>query len=417
MITFYFKVLKEIISKLDLQKTFFIIPNKRSKALLKNNIIDLISKPTIAPIILSIDDFTEQISGLKESSRTNQIFDLFESYLKIFDQNDIQSYSKFRSWANTLINDTNDIEMSLSSTDEVFNYLYELKKLNMINDDEKNIGLWKLLPKIIERFKSLQLEAGSVNKGQIHLLAKENINDFSNAHSDYSFIFVGLNSLSKSEEFIINYLLENNRVKVFWDYDHEYLNNPLHQAGHFFRKYKKTWPHYTGNSFLLGEDFSKETKHFLVYETAKNVAQVKTVKRILSDIYSGENNSKTAVILPRSEFLIPMLNSIPSVVDDINVSMTIPLLDLPFSELSLRIINMYVNLRKKGFFYKDVQNVFSDPKLNTVMDAKSSSIKDFLDRITEKNLIYISLDKFKNEFKESKVIDLVVKSKDRKSVV
>ena len=33
MITFYFKALKEIISKLDLEKTFFIIPNKRSKAL------------------------------------------------------------------------------------------------------------------------------------------------------------------------------------------------------------------------------------------------------------------------------------------------------------------------------------------------------------------------------------------------
>ena len=410
MITFYFKALKEIISKLDLQTTFFIIPNKRSKALLKNNIIDLINKPTIAPIILSIDDFTEQVSGLKESSRTNQIFNLFESYLKISDQNDIQSYSKFRSWANTLINDTNDIEMSLSSTDEVFNYLYELQKLNMINDDEKNIGLWKLLPKIIKRFKSLQLEAGSANKGQIHLLAKENISDFSNAHSDYSFIFVGLNSLSKSEEYIINYLLENNRVKVFWDYDHEYLNNPLHQAGHFFRKYKKTWPYYTDNSFLLGEDFSKERKDFLVYETAKNVAQVKTVNRILRDIYSGENNSKTAVILPRSELLIPMLNSIPSVVDDINVSMTIPLLDLPFSELSLRILNMYVNLRKKGFFYKDVQNVLSDPKLITVMDAKSSSTKDFLDSITEKNLIYVSIDKFKNEFRGSKIIDLVFRS-------
>ena len=410
MITFYFKALKEIISKLDLQTTFFIIPNKRSKALLKNNIIDLINKPTIAPIILSIDDFTEQVSGLKESSRTNQIFNLFESYLKISDQNDIQSYSKFRSWANTLINDTNDIEMSLSSTDEVFNYLYELQKLNMINDDEKNIGLWKLLPKIIKRFKSLQLEEGSVNKGQIHLLAKENISDFSNAHSDYSFIFVGLNSLSKSEEYIINYLLENNRVKVFWDYDHEYLNNPLHQAGHFFRKYKKTWPYYTDNSFSLGEDFSKERKDFLVYETAKNIAQVKTVNRILRDIYSGENNSKTAVILPRSELLIPMLNSIPSVVDDINVSMTIPLLDLPFSELSLRILNMYVNLRKKGFFYKDVQNVLSDPKLITVMDAKSSSIKDFLDSITEKNLIYVSIDKFTNEFKGSKIIDLVFRS-------
>ena len=406
MITFYFKVLKEIISKLDLQKTFFIIPNKRSKALLKNNIIDLINKPTIAPIILSIDDFTEQVSGLKESSRTNQIFDLFESYLKISDQNDIQSYSKFRSWANTLINDTNDIEMSLSSTDEVFNYLYELQKLNMINDDEKNIGLWKLLPKIIKRFRSLQFEAGSVNKGQIHLLAKENISDFSNAHSDYSFIFVGLNSLSKSEEFIINYLLENHRVKVFWDYDNEYLNNPLHQAGHFLRKYKKTWPHYTDNSFLLGEDFSKERKEILVYDTAKNIAQVKTVTRILNDIYSDENKSKTCIILPRSELLTPMLNSIPSVVDDINVSMTIPLLDLPFSELILKIINMYVNHSKKGFFYKDVQNVLSDTKLITVMDINSNSIKDFLDSIAYKNLIYVSLDKFK----ESKIMDLVFKS-------
>ena len=142
---------------------------------------------------------------------------------------------------------------------------------------------------------------------------------------------------------------------------------------------------------MLGEDFSKGKKDFLVYETVKNVAQVKTVTRILSDIYSGENNSKTAVILPRSELLIPMLNSIPSVVDDINVSMTIPLLDLPFSELSLMILNMYVNLRKKSFFYKDVQNVLLDPKLITVMDAKSSRLKDFLDSITEKNLIYVSV--------------------------
>ena len=410
MITFYFKVLKEIVSKLDLQKTFFIIPNRRSKALIKKNIIDLINKPTIAPIILSIDDFTEQVSGLKESSRTNQIFDLFESYLKISKLNDIKSYSKFRSWANTLINDTNEIEMSLSSTDKVFNYLYELQKLNMINDDEKNIGLWKLLPKIIKRFKSLQLESGSTNKGQIHLLAKENISDFSDAHSDYSFIFIGLNSLSKSEEFIINYLLENNRAKIFWDYDYEYLNNPLHQAGYFFRKYKQTWPYYTSNLLLLGEDFSKEKKEILVYETAKNVAQVKTVSRILSDIYSDENKSKTGIILPRSELLIPILNSIPSVVDEISVSMTIPLLELPFSELSLRIVNMYVNIRKKRFFYKDVQNVLADPKLITVMDINSSSVTDFLDSITNKNLIYISLDKFKNEFKGSKIIDLVFRS-------
>ena len=44
------------------------------------------------------------------------------------------------------------------------------------------------------------------------------------------------------------------------------------------------------------------------------------------------------------------------------------------------------------------------------MDTKSSSIKDFLDSITDKNLIYVSIDKFKNEFKGSKIIDLVFRS-------
>ena len=85
-------------------------------------------------------------------------FLIYLSLLKISDQNDIQSYSKFRSWANTLINDTNDIEMSLSSTDEVFNYLYELQKLNMINDDEKNIGLWKLLQKSLKDLNHYSLK-------------------------------------------------------------------------------------------------------------------------------------------------------------------------------------------------------------------------------------------------------------------
>ena len=41
---------------------------------------------------------------------------------------------------------------------------------------------------------------------------------------------------------------------------------------------------------------------------------------------------------------------------------------------------------------------------------KALVLKIFLDSITEKNLIYVSIDKFKNEFKGSKIIDLVFKS-------
>ena len=51
------------------------------------------------------------------------------------------------------------------------------------------------------------LEKDNANKGLCHLTAKENIDMFSNSYSDHTFIFIGLNSLSKSEEYIINYIL------------------------------------------------------------------------------------------------------------------------------------------------------------------------------------------------------------------
>ena len=56
---------------------------------------------------------------------------------------------------------------------------------------------------------------------------------FSSSHSDHFFIFLGLNSLSKSEEFIINYLLENNNSKIYWDCEENYIENKDHQSGYF----------------------------------------------------------------------------------------------------------------------------------------------------------------------------------------
>ena len=74
---FFESVIDEVFNNLVLEKTYFIIPNQRSKAFLKREILKKLSSITISPQIYSIDDFIEKIADSKEATRTNQLFYLY----------------------------------------------------------------------------------------------------------------------------------------------------------------------------------------------------------------------------------------------------------------------------------------------------------------------------------------------------
>ena len=197
---FFESVVDEVIDNLVLEKTYFIIPNQRSKAFLKREILKKISSITISPQIYSIDDFIEEIADSKEASRTNQLFYLYESYMKVSQKKDFESYSVFRNWANTLLNDNNDIDMALADSSDVFNDLYNIHKIQAFSDEskEKTLDFWSMIPNIIKDFKHSMNQNNLSTKGMCHTFAKENIELFSNANKEFSFIFLGLNSLSNS---------------------------------------------------------------------------------------------------------------------------------------------------------------------------------------------------------------------------
>ena len=163
--------------------------------------------------------------------------------------------------------------MSLAKSNDVFKYLFEIQKLQTFSEEEGKTKLefWKMIPQIVNEFKQILQKKDNANKGLCHLIAKENINIFSNSHSGNSFIFIGLNSLSKSEEFIINHILENNNSKIYWDCESIYLKNKNHQSGHFFRKYINNWPYYSCQPFNWKKDNLDQKKNIKIYETSKKV--------------------------------------------------------------------------------------------------------------------------------------------------
>ena len=119
--------------------------------------------------------------------------------MMVSSKKDFESYTLFRNWANTLLNDINDVDMGMADDTSVYKDLYEIHKLEAITDEEaeKKLAFWGMIPKIVENFKSRLIENNLASKGLCHVYAKENIEIFSDVNKEHSFIFLGLNSLSE----------------------------------------------------------------------------------------------------------------------------------------------------------------------------------------------------------------------------
>ena len=404
MKSFYRSVIEEVVDSIYLEKTIFVIPNRRSRLIIKKEILNTISKTSISPIILSVDDFIEKIADLKESTMTSQMFLLYESYIKASGLKELNSYSSFRSWSKTLLNDLNDIDMSLCDNTIIFKDLFEIHKIQSINEpNNEKLNFWGMLPKIVKIFKEKLKKENSATKGTCHLYAKENVEIFSKAHSDFSFIFIGLNSLSASEQFIINYLLKNNDTRIFWDCDKSFIENSEHEAGYFFRKYMYEWDYYKNNKFkYLNNDFSSQ-KNISIYETSKQIAQIKTCSDIVEGIKKNNSKSRTAIILPDTNLLIPLINSLNIDLDDISVSISNPVKQMSLSKFVINFFEMYNRVNYKKFYYKDVINIFSSYFFKKSIKNHSSIANKLRDEIIKGNMIYVSYD-FISEKTESDVI-------------
>ena len=411
---FFETVLDEVYKNIDLEKTYFIIPNQRAKIFLKKEILKKISVASISPQIFSIDAFIQKIADIKESPRTNQLFYLYECYMELSQKKDFESYSLFRKWSNTLLNDINDIEMGMADYNEVFENLYQIHKLEAITDEEaeKKLAFWGMIPNIVKSFKAKLIKNNIYSKGMTHTFAKENIEMFSNANKDFSFIFLGLNSLSNNEEFIINYLLDNNKSQIFWDCDESFLNNREHEAGLYFRKYINEWDYYKTKKFNWQQSLLSAPKNIFIYETTKQIAQVKTVANLVQEIFKNKTKEKTAIILPNQELLRPLISSLPDSIDNLSLSISNPLINMRLTKFAINFFEMYSRKKNNSFYYKDILNFLSNVFLRTSHKKHIDSFEKIRLDIVNKNMVYVTSSYILSTFKDKKIKKLFDCSED-----
>ena len=360
-----------------LSSTIVVLPNKRAKIFLVEALKRQVASNILSPEIISIEEFIQDIAGIRAIDPIELLFEFYEVYLAITEKSNQQSFELFANWAKTLLQDFNEIDRYLLDPSHVLSYLKDIEDIKKWGIEVENktqllenyIDFWKLLPNYYQSLYNHLLNNGIGYQGLIYREAVNNLNHFSDSIKEKQFVFAGFNALNASEERIIQHLIASEQAKIYWDVDQTFLNDPFHDAGLFVRRFKSSWKYYKSNPFeWILDDFS-ESKNIQVIGTPKTIGQAKIAGSIIENIINEHPNTtldKVAVVLGEENLLVPLLYSLPSSVGALNITMGYSSKNNPAQILIAKLFKMHTNSLSRNaksyvLYYKDVLDILTHP--------------------------------------------------------
>ena len=400
MTSFIYDVLKDLDTHPeDVSKLSLILPNKRAGIFLKMEWSKLNKTTGFLPQIIAIETFIEELSQLRLLSNTELIFEFYEVYLELTPLNERDSFESFSKWAPVVLQDFNEIDRYLIPPNQIFEYLSAIQELNHWSLDphptpliKGYLSFWKKIYSYYTKFTTHLLQKDEGYQGLIYREAVKNLETYIQSHPDRSHVFLGFNALNAAESTIIQELLLKDRAKIYWDIDQSFLETPQHDAGYFIRQHQKTWNHFKTQPLKWVSNYYTKPKNISVVGTPKNIGQVKYVGTLLQKLYNENKLQNTALVLGNEDLLIPILNSLPRCIENINITMGLPLKQIPFSAF----IDQWFQLHKDAvtqYYYQDVIGVLSHQFVRPLFQTQDQDAAQLIiTTIKRQNLISLTKD-------------------------
>lgn len=387
----------------------------------------LVSNNVFAPEIISIEDFIQDVAGIRSIDSVELLFEFYDVYLSLTADDKPELFESFANWAKTLLQDFNEIDRYLLNPDAILNYLENIKEIEHWSVDidkrteliEKHLSFWKKLPDYYHALYQYLLNKGVGYQGLIYREAVENLNHFSENNVNKKFVFAGFNALNQAEEKIIQHLLALDNAKIYWDIDETLLSDPFHDAGLFQRRFKSEWIYYKTHPYeWILNDFKQE-KNIWVIATSKSIGQAKIAGVIIEKhIQQNESDLKNvALVLGEENLLLPILHSLPNTIDALNITMGFSSKNNPAQLLVSKLFKLHSNAIARNpssyvMYYKDVLDVLRHPLIEPFVNAG-----EMVSRINRNNFTFIPFKKIAELHPESnELFDLLFQKWDNTSV-
>jgi ATP-dependent helicase/nuclease subunit B len=383
----------------NLNDVVIVLPSQRASLFLKKDFSKLYSNPIWAPEILTIQRFSERLSGLTPLDNISLLFKLYDTYKKVFTE-EVETLESFMKWGSMMLNDFNEVDAYMVDAPSMYSNLSDIKEIEewSFNSKEltklqsKYLHFWKKLGDLYTLFSQQLLSEKFGYSGLISKTAATKVHDYIAANSENKIYFAGLNALSKSEQLIISSIVNGKIGEVFWDADKYYLNNPKHEAGMFIRNMMNN---ISSRDELIIDKLSNEEKQLEIHALPIQTAQVKYVGELLSQIYQLDPDfENTAVVLSDESLLLPLLYTLPEEVKEANITMGFPFSRTPLFALVELYLHMINKSKESGnklqLYFRDVLRFLNHPYVKRLSQEDSgNSIRNFL---IKSNAVYVSMD-------------------------
>ena len=421
----------------DIRKTCFVFPNRRSMAFFRKYLAETVAgegaKPLESPAMFTVNDFFYHAAGAAATGRVTLLLDLYECYHKVFPT--AEPLDDFIFWGDVLLSDFDDVDKYLIDPAGLFSNISDLKDMrdgfsylteNQRAAVERFLGhfkrgggaaqgpvsgvkanflqVWNILLPLYNSFRAKLSSESKAYEGMVYRSLAESfgqrsaIDVFAGSFPGTEhFVFVGLNALNECERRVLRRMRDAGMASFCWDWSEGWISDPRNKSSFFMKDNLLEFP----QAFQL-EDIGKSVPRIDVLGVPSSVGQAMQLPAIFGELagrcHGGDISAlgiDTAVVLPDENLLLPVLNSIPPEIRDINVTMGYPMSASEFHSFLMETAALQMHLRSKDgkwyFYHRQVHAIFSNSVFKSVIGEEGRAA---VTRIKSGSQYYISQESF-----------------------
>ena len=396
----------------EISRMCFIFPNKRAIAFFRKYLAEECAhakRVMIAPETITINDFFSRLSGLRTADRLSSMLTLYECYKEL--NPSAEPLDEFVFWGGVILSDFAEVDKYRVAPGQIFRNIAEYRQLqgdfsflepaqreameHFLGQFEKDgeykerfRRIWDMLLPLYDSFREKMATKGLATEGAVYREIADSLDSLavvdllSNHFPDTEkYVFVGLNALNECEKVVMRKMRDAHLSEFCWDFSSPEIKDSANRSSFFL----------TRNVSEFSQAFTPDPDGLPrpvinVVACPSSVGQGK----LLPSILAPATGIETAVVLPDEGLLVPVLNSIPESVQDVNVTMGYPMKGSEFEALMSDIAALQMNTREKDgnlqFYHKYVWGIFSN---SLVRSSVSEDGTEIISRIRKEARYYI----------------------------
>ena len=364
--TFLEYVAEDLLKKYgtDLSRITLVFPNKRASLFLNEHLARMANGPLWSPVYTTISQLFRDRSERVVADNIKLVCDLYRIYVQC--TGTTETLDHFYGWGMLMLSDFDDIDKNLADATDVFRNLsniHELDDVSYLSEEQREVlkrffsnfsddyntelknrflQLWQNFGNIYNSFNAHLQEEGLAYEGALY---REVVNNDLATYDADTYIFVGFNMLQKVEQKLFTLLAKAGKAKFYWDFDRYYMEGANNEAGYYIRQYLEAFPN---------ELFNRDDEIYNNFRTEKVLrfisASTETIQgRFVGHWLQNEDfvraGRKTAVVLCDENLLQTVVHSLPSEVENVNITTGFPLAQSPVFSF----VNALINLQTIGY--------------------------------------------------------------------